>query len=205
MEQSQRVVLASGSPRRRQILDMLGVQFDVVVSHADESIHPTWSPSIAVTTLAKRKAYAVKEHLTSESRIVIAADTVVVVDADILGKPDSTAHAVETLQRLVGRTHEVYTGVAVLRTADNHIGTNYAVTKVTMANKDIDWLRWYVQTGEPMDKAGAYAIQGIGSLLVDSIQGDFYNVVGLPVATLNQLLEETCDMPLRHWMQTKTP
>ncbi len=183
-----RIILASGSPRRKELLSMLGVPFSVMPSEADETIPPGARPQDAVCELARRKAEAVWTRLDGHARgesIVVAADTVVVIDGDILGKPRDADDALAMLRRLRGRTHRVYTGVCV-RTASAE-QTAFAETEVRMRPRDDAWLRRYVETGEPMDKAGAYAIQGFGSLLVESIAGDYYNVVGLPLGLLDEL------------------
>ncbi|ACV57946.1 Maf family protein [Alicyclobacillus acidocaldarius] len=183
-----RIILASGSPRRRELLSMLGVPFSVQPSQADETIPPGARPADAVVALARRKAEAVWARLDEGERrdaAVVAADTVVAIDGDILGKPQDADQALAMLKRLRGRTHLVYTGVCV-RTASAEEAA-FAETQVRMRPRDDAWLRRYVATGEPMDKAGAYAIQGYGSLLVDSIAGDYYNVVGLPLGLLDEM------------------
>ncbi|MDI9258603.1 Maf family protein [Alicyclobacillus sendaiensis] len=182
------VILASGSPRRRELLTMLGVNFSVRPSHADETVSPGVGPADAVLELARRKARAVWGRLDAAERreaIVVAADTVVALDGDILGKPRDADHALAMLKRLRGRAHRVYTGLCV-RTVDAE-EVAFAETEVHMRDRDDPWLERYVATGEPMDKAGAYAIQGYGSLLVASIAGDYYNVVGLPLGLLDEM------------------
>ncbi|SIS80200.1 Maf family protein [Alicyclobacillus vulcanalis] len=183
-----RILLASGSPRRRELLAMLGVPFVVKPSEADETFPPGTPPRDAVVLLARRKAEAVWRTLDEAERrdaVVLAADTLVAIDQDALGKPRDADHALAMLRRLQGRTHAVYTGVCV-RTAEAEEAA-YAKTEVRMRRRDDAWLRAYVATGEPMDKAGAYAIQGYGSLLVEAIVGDYYNVVGLPLGLVDEL------------------
>ncbi|AEJ42870.1 Maf family protein [Alicyclobacillus acidocaldarius] len=182
------IILASGSPRRRELLGMLGVAFSVRPSQADETIALGTPPQEAVVTLAQRKAEAVWAQLDEAERrdaVVVAADTVVAIDGDILGKPRDAHQALTMLKRLRGRTHLVYTGVCVRTAFAEEVA--FAETQVRMRPRDDAWLRRYVATGEPMDKAGAYAIQGYGSLLVESIAGDYYNVVGLPLGLLDEV------------------
>ncbi|WP_367306928.1 Maf family protein [Alicyclobacillus acidocaldarius] len=182
------IILASGSPRRRELLNMLGVAFSVRPSQADETLSPGVRPADAVVDLARRKAEAVWAQLDEAERpdaVVVAADTVVAIDGDILGKPQDADHALAMLKRLRGRTHLVYTGVCIRTAVAEEVA--FAKTQVRMRPRDDAWLRRYVATGEPMDKAGAYAIQGYGSLLVESIAGDYYNVVGLPLGLLDEM------------------
>ncbi|WAH35932.1 Maf family protein [Alicyclobacillus dauci] len=197
-----RLILASGSPRRRQLLEMLGLSFDIIVTNADESFEPSLPPANIVRELAHRKASAAVRSITGsdERFVVVAADTVVVVDGDILGKPSTEDEAIDMLTRLQGRHHDVYTGVAVYdSTTDKTIGASVQ-TRVWMHPRAKEWLTWYVRTGEPMDKAGSYAIQGQGSLLVERIEGDFYNVVGLPVGKLDEIFTEL-GLSIQSWME----
>ncbi|WP_206915510.1 Maf family protein [Alicyclobacillus suci] len=184
------IVLASGSPRRRQLLDMLSLPFSVVVTSADEEIRPEWTPARAVEELAERKLAVALSRIDVPDTIAIAADTVVVVNGTILGKPANEQEAYEMLTRLQGRAHEVYTGVAIYNMKNGTSRTFHEMTRVWMRPQGEEWLRWYIRTGEPMDKAGSYAIQGLGALLVERIEGDFYNVVGLPIGQLAVILEE---------------
>ncbi len=174
------VVLASASPRRRELLQRAGVEYTVKVSDADEHIEPDTPPHEAVMSLARQKAQAVAQ--TCPGDLVIGADTVVVYDGAILGKPADASDAARMLRALSGRTHTVYTGVCLI--CDEKKETFYEQTQVTfypLTDAEIDA---YVATGEPMDKAGAYGIQGRGCTLVQSICGDYFNVVGLPVAAV---------------------
>ena len=174
------VVLASASPRRRELLQTAGVDFTVKVSDADEHIEPDTPPHEAVVSLARQKAQAVAKACPND--LVIGADTVVVYDGAILGKPADAADAARMLRMLSGKTHVVYTGVCLLYGKKEE--TFFEQTQVTffpLTEQEIDA---YVATGEPMDKAGAYGIQGRGCTLVQSICGDYFNVVGLPVAAV---------------------
>ena len=174
------LVLASGSPRRRQLLEMLGIPIDVRPPHVPEVRNPGESPQAYVERLAREKAASVPGAL------VLGADTTVVVDGEVLEKPVDAADALRMLQRLQGRVHQVITAIA-LKTPDSMLGAT-DVTAVTFRPADDDVLRAYVATGEPMDKAGAYGIQGYGAALVERIDGDFFGVMGLPVRLVLDLL-----------------
>ncbi|MDH7602790.1 MAG: Maf family protein [Armatimonadota bacterium] len=181
------VVLASASPRRRELLSVIFPEFEVCPSTFDEACVPQeLGPVDHVIYSAKRKAADVC-HRYPEA-LVIAADTIVVVEGQILGKPVDQEDACRMLHRLSAKTHQVYTGLAI---ADKgHIQTAYECTDVTFRELSDELIRRYVATGEPMDKAGAYAIQGKASIFVTGIRGCFFNVVGLPVSRLSLLLEE---------------
>jgi septum formation protein len=174
------LVLASGSPRRRQLLEMLGIPIEVRPPHVREVRKPGESPQAYVERLAREKAASVPGPL------VLGADTTVVVDGEVLEKPVDAADALRMLRRLQGRVHQVITAIA-LKTPDSMLGAT-DVTAVTFRPADDDVLRAYVATGEPMDKAGAYGIQGYGAALVERIDGDFFGVMGLPVRLVLDLL-----------------
>lgn len=178
-----RLVLASGSPRRRQILESLGLAFDVRPPDVDETLGPGEEATAAVRRLAEEKAAAVD---AAPDELVLAADTIVVLDGELLGKPADPREAAAMLARLAGRSHLVITGIA-LRTAAPVL-SDAARTRVTFRALERREIEAYVATGEPLDKAGAYGIQGFGSALVERIDGDFYNVMGLPVPALLDLL-----------------
>lgn len=171
------IILASASPRRREILTTLGIPHRILVSDADETLPAGISPAQAVETLAARKAAAVAPLVAAED-IVLAADTVVAVDGDILGKPCDEADAAAMLRRLSGRAHTVYTGVALRR--GEQVLIAHEATDVHFAPLTETDIAAYIATGEPADKAGAYAIQGRGAAFVERIEGDYFNVVGLP-------------------------
>jgi septum formation protein len=179
------LVLASASPRRALILRSLGLCFEVVAAQLDESLKPGESAAAAAERLARDKALAVGKH---ETRPVVAADTLVVCDGRILGKPASAADAASMLRLLSGRPHEVVSGVCVL--AGGQARSGVARTRVDFAPLGDDEIAWYVATGEPMDKAGAYHIEGRGALFVESVSGSPSNVAGLPVALLRRLFQE---------------
>jgi len=180
-----RIVLASASPRRAELLRAAGIPFDVLAPDVDESISVDEPPHDYVARLATAKARAI--HDRAAGRIVLAADTAVIVDAHILGKPEGEDDARRMLRLLSGRRHEVLTAVAVVHPAQ---GPDMRVEMTTvefvrLTDAEIDW---YVGSGEPMDKAGAYAVQGLASRFVARIEGSYSNVVGLPIALVYRLL-----------------
>lgn len=184
-----KIILASRSPRRREILSSLGVPFEVISADADESSEIT-DPALLVCELALRKGRATLDLLRSagsvdEHTLVIASDTVVAVDGEILGKPADEADAARMLRSLSGRAHTVVSGVALLtRDRETAASESTAVRFSTVSDAEI---AAYVASGEPMDKAGAYAIQGHAALWIEGIDGDYFSVVGLPVHRLNEL------------------
>lgn len=188
MQKCSDIVLASASPRRRELLSRICPQFCVAVADVDESIDPGTSPREAVAMLSKRKAAAVAQQL-SEGTIVIGADTVVAVDDTILGKPADDADAARMLRMLSGRAHAVYTGLCVLRVGDKDVLSHVEETRVYCSSLSDEEIRAYIKTGEPYDKAGAYAIQGGFAGYITRIEGCYYNVVGLPLAALRVMLE----------------
>jgi septum formation protein len=178
------IVLASGSPRRKQLLEMLRIPFRVIPPDVDEHVLPGEQPDAYVTRLSRVKAQAVVSLAPHD--LVLAADTTVVIENEILGKPDSPQDALRMLERLQGRTHEVFTAVAVAR--DGELAQALDVSRVTFRPVDRPTLEAYVATGEPMDKAGAYAIQGLGAPLIERVEGDFFGVMGLPLRLALDLL-----------------
>ena len=180
-----KIYLASSSPRRKEILENLGVRFETVKQNADENVEIA-DPCALTELLAKRKAQAAAQNICDG--LVIGCDTVVSVDGEILGKPTSAEDAVRMLSALSGREHRVISGVALL-TSDDEIAS-YEETLVKFAPLDREDIERYVASGEVMDKAGAYAVQGIASLWIEGIKGDYHSVVGLPVHRLNCLLKE---------------
>lgn len=176
------LTLASGSPRRRQLLEMLGIPVRVVPSNVPEVRQPAETPLDYVERLAREKALGVR------GRLVLGADTTVIVRDEVLEKPADEADALRMLGKLQGRTHQVVTSVALASGGRIHQATD--VTNVRFRRMSEDFLRAYVATGEPMDKAGAYGIQGYGAALVERIEGDFFSVMGLPLRLVLRLLEE---------------
>ena len=175
------LVLASASPRRRALLEQLGIPLRVDPPHLDERVLPGEAPGAYVLRLAREKARAV--HARHPGATVLAADTSVVLDGVVLGKPATTDEALDMLRALSGRTHDVMTAVAVAGAGEELVTAAVTFTAATEAA-----LRWYVSTGEPMDKAGAYAVQGIGGFLVERIDGSHSAVVGLPLVETLALL-----------------
>ena len=182
-----RIILASSSPRRKDLLQLLKLSFDIIVRQVDESIDVGLNPAQNVEMLALRKADAVAQEL--DRGIVLGADTVVVKDGLILGKPKNRTHAAEMLKFLSGSIHEVWTGVAVIDAADGRQEVFSERTEVTLKNLTEEETNGYISTGEPMGKAGSYAAQGLGAVLVKGINGCYFNVVGLPVYRLAEVLK----------------
>ena len=180
------LVLASASPRRAQLLTALGVPFSVEPSASPEPVplpDDARDPGAFVERLARLKAAPVQSH-----NLVLAADTIVVLDDQILGKPTDEADARAMLRQLRGQTHRVYTGICLRR--GDQIHSAHEITRVTFGDFSDAFIAAYVATGEPLDKAGAYGAQGKGALLVRQIEGDYWNVVGLPLFRLSQMLRE---------------
>ncbi|MBT2688096.1 septum formation inhibitor Maf [Bacillus sp. ISL-47] len=174
----QNLILASSSPRRKELLKNLHLTFEVSSSDVDESFDPRLTPDEIVKELAFRKAFAVFEK--HPDAFVIGSDTVVVKDGNVLGKPSNSEEAFSMLKSLSGTTHSVYTGVSIL--APGKQIKFYEKTEVVFWELTDEEINSYIGTGEPFDKAGAYGIQGFGSVLVKSINGDYFSVVGLPVS-----------------------
>lgn len=178
-----KIILASKSPRRQEILKNLGVEFICEPVDADESIEEGKMPCDAVSIISQRKAILCLENHKGESDVfVISADTVVVIDGKIIGKPKDKEDAFNTLRTLSGRSHDVFTGFT-LATQDK-IYTKYVKTEVFFRELSDDEINTYISCGEPFDKAGSYGVQGKGATFVKSLCGDFFNVVGLPVCEL---------------------
>ena len=197
-------ILASGSPRRKELLELMGLEFKVIVSQADEdSVSKDLKPELYVQELALLKASATaKEVLRNKNAVIISADTIVTLDGQILGKPKDEDDAFNMLSKLSGREQEVYTGYCVMRISDGKAVCGKVRTKVKFKDLSDDKIRGYINSGEPMDKAGAYGIQGLGSLLIEKIDGDYFNVVGLPISALADTLEDEFDIKLLTGMST---
>jgi septum formation protein len=182
-----RVVLASSSPRRRELLSLIGIPHTVSPAELDETVLSGETPSPHAERLARAKAAAVAERLDGQPDVVvIGADTIVVVDGDILGKPRDEAAAAGMLRRLAGRSHTVLTAVAVAR--GEQLVSGVESVDVTFRRLSDEDIAAYIATGEPMDKAGAYGIQGFGATIVDRIVGDYFAVMGLALGRLVRLL-----------------
>jgi len=184
------LILASGSPRRRELLSEAGVPHEVIPADIDEQIQPGESPREMTLRLAREKALAVAARIPeAPPRHVLGSDTTVVLDGEIIGKPRDAEDAVSLLQRLTGRTHRVVTAVAIVETASGRVVDCAVESRVHMRSASEDALRDYVKTGEPLDKAGAYAIQGQGAWLVTGFEGSRTNIIGLPVEETLALLK----------------
>lgn len=176
-------ILASQSPRRQHLLTQLGLAFTVKASDVDEVVVPGLAPDAVVQSLALQKAATIAEH--QPEALTLGADTIVVLDGEILGKPTDEDEARHMLRSLSGETHIVYTGIALIHPATNRTSTACEMTRVTFAEMSEPEIDSYVSTGSPMDKAGAYGIQDDrGALFISRIEGDYYNVVGLPLHRL---------------------
>lgn len=183
------LILASKSPRRRELLAQMGLtDFEIHPALGEELAQPDLTPPELVQALALHKAQEVAQTFAQSGDVVIGADTIVVLDGQVLGKPHDEAHALAMLTALSGREHHVYTGVAVLQ--DSRELAQVEDTAVWFRDASQAELNRYIATGEPMDKAGAYGIQGRGGLLVSRIEGDYTNVVGLPIVRLARMLAQ---------------
>ena len=183
-----KIILASQSPRRRELLSRMGItHFDVLPAQGEEHIDHSLPAGLLVEALARQKAAEIAACAPPDA-VIIAADTVVALDNEILGKPHTAQEAAEMLQKLSGRQHTVYTGVAV-RQNDTELVEREAA-QVHFRPLPPQEIRAYIATGEPMDKAGAYGVQGYGCLFVEGIVGDYYNVMGLPVCRLGRMLRQ---------------
>ena len=179
-----KLILASQSPRRRELLGLFHIPFEIRVADIDETMDPGKSPALEVARVSRAKA----EATPRQPEDVVIADTIVVLEDRVLGKPQSEAHAEEMLSALSGKDHQVMTGVTVLR--GDRIMTHTEITDIHFRALSPREIRRYVATGEPMDKAGAYGIQGGAALFAERMHGDYYNVMGLPVCRLWQMLRE---------------
>ena len=188
-----KLILASQSPRRRELLDQAGFEFSTFPVKVSENIDENLNPEEQVRTLALRKARACidqNNQLKSHGFLVLGADTMVFLGQQSLGKPLDFSQAVDFLSRLSGQTHRVMTGVALVPTDHGPVWVGHCVTEVTFRQLSAQEIHEYVQTGEPMDKAGAYGIQGLGQKFVSSKSGSWSNVVGLPIESLELALKE---------------
>ena len=173
------VILASASPRRKELLEKLGLTFKIVPTHIDESMYPNEKPLDHVRRLAEEKGRAIAEKYPEQ--IVISADTIVVYHGKILGKPDNKADAFKMLRLLSGNTHEVMTAFSILCSSKKILVSEDELTEVRFRDLSDDEILEYIEGGSPLDKAGAYGIQDVEAYLVDSINGSYHNVIGFPV------------------------
>ncbi|HYQ95647.1 MAG TPA: Maf family protein [Candidatus Eisenbacteria bacterium] len=194
-----RIVLASRSERRRELLTLVGAYFDCFPVDLDESPLPAERAEAHVLRLAEAKARAALDagaaRAHAEPSILLGADTVVTIDREILGKPVARESAARMLQRLSGRVHEVWTGLSLVHPRDGRAVTQAVRSIVKLARLDGAEIERYIATGEPLDKAGAYAVQGHGALYVEAIEGSYSNVVGLPLSHLKHALTLIADLP----------
>lgn len=182
------IILASSSPRRKELLEGLGLTFKVIASDVDETANEK-NPNLLAEKLAEIKAREVARNL-EPGYLVIGADTVVCLDSEILGKPRDEEEAFEMLKKLSGNIHKVITGVALIESASGRKVISHEETDVKVRSLEEQEIKAYIKTGEPMDKAGAYGIQKIGAVLVERIEGCYFNVVGLPLTRLTKMLKE---------------
>lgn len=183
-----KIILASQSPRRRELLEQIGLVFQIIPSKSEETLDKHGTIFEKIESLALRKALDVSSRIREDS-LVIGADTVVLLDK-VLGKPKSKKEAFEMLDSLSGKNHQVITAIALVDSLSGKSRVAHQVTNVKMKNYNKNQMESYIATGECWDKAGAYGIQGRGALLVEEIQGDYFNVVGLPLSLLSDLLHE---------------
>jgi septum formation protein len=183
-----RIILASASPRRKELLEKIGLKFEVDASDCAEEIDPALEPDELVHRISLAKAKSVASR--HKDTIIIAADTIGVIGKKLLGKPHTADEARKMLAQISGKSHEVITGFTVLDTASNKVFSGTVNTKVYIKKLTGQEIAAYVRTGEPLDKAGAYGIQGLGAVIVEKIEGDYYNVMGLPLNALTNALKE---------------
>lgn len=184
-----KIILASASPRRQELIGRLIPDFKVMTDDSPEEVIMGEKPEETVKRLAKQKAENIAGEITDDA-VVIAADTMVALDGQVLGKPCDEKEAYNMLKMLSGNTHQVYTGVAVIDTKSGKIINEYETTGVKFRTLLDDEIKAYIKSGEPMDKAGAYGIQELGALFIQGIEGDYFNVVGLPLCRLGRILKE---------------
>ncbi|MDP2637811.1 MAG: nucleoside triphosphate pyrophosphatase [Candidatus Levybacteria bacterium] len=182
------IILASGSPRRKELLEKAGLKFRTVKSRFKEYLDPKADPHELTRKLSLKKALVVSKEI--KNTIIIAADTIVVINGKILGKPKSKGNAMKMLMLLSGKKHSVITAFTIIDNTLNKIITRSMETKICMRKININEIKSYIETGEPLDKAGAYAIQERGSIFIKKIDGDFFNAVGLPIYNLMEELKK---------------
>ena len=183
-----RLILASGSPRRRELLDKFGIDYEILPAQGEESAPPELTPGERVKALSAQKAEETAHRVNDPTAVILAADTLVELDGEVLGKPGASERARAMLRALSGREHRVWSGVCI-REGERSLAESEctAVRFRTLSDAEIEA---YIATGEPLDKAGAYGYQGLASLFVERIEGDFFNVMGLPVCRVGQMLRE---------------
>ena len=189
-----KVILASASPRRKEILQNTKLKFEIQKSDIEEVILENESPESMVVRLEYEKAYDVAQK--NKDKLVIGADTIVALDNEVLGKPKDKEEAYQMIKKLSNKTHKVITGISLINISHGMVVNDYVVSLVTFKDLSEDSIKDYINTNESLDKAGAYGIQGYGALLVDNIQGDYFNIVGLPISRLSDLLKNHFDINL---------
>jgi septum formation protein len=182
------IVLASASPRRKEMLEQLGLKFEVEPSNHIEDIQPRLKPHELAKAISQKKALAVASR--RRNAIIIAADTIGVLEGKILGKPKTAEEAGKMLAALSGKSHLVITGFTILDTSDNRSASKSVETRVYVKKLSPEEINSYIASGEPLDKAGAYAIQGLGATIIERVEGDYFNVVGLPLSTVVESLKK---------------
>jgi len=186
---SRRLFLASASPRRAEILRRLGFRIKVVASPSPEVRRPREKPRDYVMRMAEEKARRAADNV-KRGAVIISADTAVLTGREVLGKPVNKKDAARMLKLLSGRTHTVISGVALYNTKTGELRRGYEIAEVTFARMSSEEIAWYIESGEPMDKAGAYAIQGLASIFIRRIKGSHFNVMGLPLRRLYELFKD---------------
>ena len=182
------IILASASPRRKEILENTNVKFKIMASDIEELTLEGESPCQMVMRLAFEKGMDIASKQKSD--LIISADTIVVLDNKVLGKPKDEVEAIHMIESLSGKTHQVITGISLINLENNKKIIDYVISNVKFKNLSKEDINDYIRTNESLDKAGAYGIQGYGALLVDEIQGDYFNIVGLPISRLSDLLKK---------------
>ncbi|MBN2880279.1 MAG: septum formation protein Maf [Clostridia bacterium] len=188
--QTKKILLASGSPRRKELLARMGLEFGIMPCDAEEKYDPEMNPSEIARYLGRLKAEIVNKMV--DGYVVIGADTIVVVDGHILGKPTDRHEAYSMLKKLSGSWHEVITGVCVFD--GEECITDHVITRVHFVEMTEGEIEEYINTDEPYDKAGAYGVQGLAGMYIDSIEGDYYNIMGFPMAKIRSMLKEVSAM-----------
>jgi len=184
--------LASKSPRRREILETMDFPYELVSSDCPEIVNAWERPDQVVMSIALQKGLSAAKKFDN-GELIISADTIVVSEDNILGKPSDANHAKEMLRQLSGKTHQVMTAFSIIKAGQHMKIVDYVVTNVTFKPFDDSFVDWYIESGEPFDKAGAYGIQGKGALMVEKIDGDYLNVVGFPISKIVDVLERHFD------------
>ncbi len=183
-----KIILASASPRRKELLEKIGLKFEVHPSNHQEDTNSCLKPHELAKSISRQKALAVASH--HENAIIIAADTFIVFRGKIMGKPHTEAEARQMLAKLSGKSHSVITGFTIMDTDENKILSKSVETSVCLKKLTTEEIDAYVKSKEPLDKAGAYAIQGLGAVIIEKIEGDYFNVIGLPLCDLTESLKE---------------